>query len=283
MREMMSRLKLTVNQVQDAGLRGAEGEFRLPGLHVRSAVVTKDRSPLPGGASVEETDCTDLCGRDASNRPAKYVPLHGRSGHRSEPYGIGLGELLQPGQRQSGLPDRGFPRRVQAEDVAPCQAPGPLRGEATLPHRSGSGPVWSDPPPRAARESPVGERMKSFSESRMRETCTSGSMSGTWKRSTAELVRHRQTKEPGTDRLRLNHRATSRLYLILRPLFSAPGYTCYGSFSGNCGTKYRRCSSYSHPGIFCRIPASVSSSMVGRPAQDPEERPAGLPHDGVTG
>jgi hypothetical protein len=27
-----------------------------------------------------------------------------------------------------------------------------------------------------------------------------------------ELVRHRQTKGPGTDRLDLNHRATSRLY-----------------------------------------------------------------------
>ena len=49
----------------------------------------------------------------------------------------------------------------------------------------------------------------------MREIRLSGSMSGMWKRSTAGLVRHRQTKGPATDRPNLNHRATSRLYLTL--------------------------------------------------------------------
>src|SRR5690348_2248884 len=41
---------------------------------------------------------------------------------------------------------------------------------------------------------------------------SSGSMSGEWKRGTARLVRHRQTKGPGTDRPSLNNRATPRLY-----------------------------------------------------------------------
>ena len=46
----------------------------------------------------------------------------------------------------------------------------------------------------------------------MRQIRTSGSTSGRWKRGRVQLVRHRQTKEPATDRLHLNHRATSRLY-----------------------------------------------------------------------
>jgi hypothetical protein len=67
----------------------------------------------------------------------------------------------------------------------------------------------------------------------MREIRLSGSMSGMWKRSRVNLVRHRQTKEPGTDRGHLNHRATSRLYRLI----SYPGVgELVGRFSGGSST-----------------------------------------------
>ncbi len=51
----------------------------------------------------------------------------------------------------------------------------------------------------------------------MRENRPSSLMSGEWKRGTVRLVRHRQTKEPATDRPSLNHRATPRLYSCFLP------------------------------------------------------------------
>jgi len=58
-----------------------------------------------------------------------------------------------------------------------------------------------------------------------------------------ELFRHRQTKEPATDKLCLNHRATSRLYKsdvefegrlnAIRP----DRFRCARAAAGGCGTR----------------------------------------------
>src|SRR6266436_1576036 len=57
----------------------------------------------------------------------------------------------------------------------------------------------------------------------MPETGLSGSTSGMWKRSRAELVRHRQTKGSATDRPHLNHRATPRLHVRRERRWSTAG------------------------------------------------------------
>jgi hypothetical protein len=134
-----------------------------------------------------------------------------------------LAERLQSRKRRQRLPRRGLPRRVQAGDVAPCHAQDALHRKEEI-HRCGDGlAAWPVRPARTERGPPMGDRMTSFSESRMRENCTSGSMSGTWKRSMTGLVRHRQTKGPETDRLSLTTapRLDSTLFGIRRNRRSA--------------------------------------------------------------
>ena len=56
-----------------------------------------------------------------------------RQGKATQPHAHRLGELLQPGLRQQGLPDRGPPRPASAPPVVVRQAQGPGSGLRTLP------------------------------------------------------------------------------------------------------------------------------------------------------
>ena len=60
MRNMMQKLKLTVNESQDARLPRAGRIVRLPGVHLRTLLLAADGPRLSGHAAVEEEGLTAL-------------------------------------------------------------------------------------------------------------------------------------------------------------------------------------------------------------------------------
>lgn len=101
MREIMGKLKLTVNEEKNANLQGAGRRIRLPGLHVWADVLCSDRAGPYGHASVEEE--YPAHGREDS-RADRFVDdvarYHGVGG-QVEPHAARLGELLQSRDGQS--------------------------------------------------------------------------------------------------------------------------------------------------------------------------------------
>jgi hypothetical protein len=69
MRDMMMKLKLTVNEKEDAGLQAAGREVRFSRVYLRSMLLAENGSGLFGHDSFEETGATHLCGDKRGNSP----------------------------------------------------------------------------------------------------------------------------------------------------------------------------------------------------------------------
>jgi RNA-directed DNA polymerase len=112
MREMMSRLKLTMNESKTRVCRIPQETFDFLGY-----TFGRLWSPRTGGAYLgvcpSKKRIQRLCEKvTAANRPTQYVPTGGGSGTRLKPDVVGMVELLQPRERQPGPPHRGQPRRT---------------------------------------------------------------------------------------------------------------------------------------------------------------------------
>ena len=160
---MMQKLKLTVNEDEDAPLPGAGGDVRLPGLHVRPVLLAAD-GPAPIWATGRRRRSVSALSRRSSEltEPTRGSGRTPRSMvAQAEPDAARLGELLLSGPRQPGLPgDRsatlrygsasGCVRKHKVRDAGAARYP------RSLPVRG----AWARRVCGATAQRSVGERMR---------------------------------------------------------------------------------------------------------------------------
>jgi hypothetical protein len=84
MRDMMTKLKLTVNETKTRVCKLPEEKVRLLGVHVRTMLLAKDGTGLSRHHPVEETSATYLRGDQPGNRTEQDPPGPRNSNHHTQ-------------------------------------------------------------------------------------------------------------------------------------------------------------------------------------------------------
>ena len=119
LREIMGKLKLTVNEEKTRVCKVPEGRVRLPGLHVRADVFSENRKGVPGVPAIEEEHQAHGRERPRTDDPIVDLARDHRAGGQVEPLDTRMGELLRSRHRLKSISgDRQLHRCAVAPVVA---------------------------------------------------------------------------------------------------------------------------------------------------------------------
>ena len=185
MRNMMSKLKLTVNETKTRSVSRAGGDVRLPGLHVRPVLLAEDGAVPTSGTYPSAKKIERICDAisEVTDRTLTLAGRRGRVVAQLNQMLLGWANYfcLGPVSQAYRAVDRHACHRLRQWLCGKhkVQEPGADHGSPT----STCTRSWAWSASVSGRATSRGRKHESLSESRMREIRPSGSMSGEWKRS----------------------------------------------------------------------------------------------------
>ena len=103
LRQIMGKLKLTVNEEKTRNLQGPGREVRLPGVYVWADVFSENRKSVSGVSAIAEEHQAHGRERPCVDRPSGNLARDHRAGEEVEPYAARMGELLRSRHRHKSV------------------------------------------------------------------------------------------------------------------------------------------------------------------------------------
>ena len=124
LREIMGKLKLTVNEEKTRICKVPEGKFELPGTHVWADVLSENRKGVSGVPAIAEEHQAHGRERPCVDRPIGDLARDHRVGEEVEPHAARMGELLRSRHRHKSVPGARQLHRCAVAPVVALQAQG---------------------------------------------------------------------------------------------------------------------------------------------------------------
>ena len=124
LRQIMGKLKLTVNEEKTRICKVPEGKFRLPGVYVWADVFSENRKSVSGVSAIAEEHQAHGRERPCVDRPSGNLARDHRAGEEVEPYAARMGELLRSRHRHKSVPGARQLHRCAVAPVVALQAQG---------------------------------------------------------------------------------------------------------------------------------------------------------------